>query len=87
MPWLNPTRANLSPDRLRRLSSSSRKAFSFGAASSVVVLLIWVYYSAQIFLIGAEFTWVFAHRFGSKKDEKRELNAPAPEPRRSAQPA
>ena len=59
----------------------------FGAASSVVVLLIWVYYSAQIFLIGAEFTWVFAHRFGSKKDEKRELNAPAPEPRRSAQPA
>jgi len=29
------------------------------------VLLIWVYYSAQIFLLGAEFTWVYAHTFGS----------------------
>jgi membrane protein len=27
-----------------------------------VVLLLWVYYSAQIFLLGAEFTWVFAQR-------------------------
>jgi hypothetical protein len=34
----------------------------FGAAGSMVVLLIWVYYSAQIFLLGAEFTWVYAHR-------------------------
>ena len=34
----------------------------FGAASSLVVLLLWVYYSAQIFLLGAEFTWVFAQR-------------------------
>ena len=38
---------------------------SFGAAGSLVVILIWVYYSAQIFLIGAEFTWVYAHTFGS----------------------
>jgi membrane protein len=38
---------------------------AFGAAGSVVVLLVWVYYSAQIFLVGAEFTWVFAHRHGS----------------------
>ena len=30
----------------------------FGAAGSVVVVLVWVYYSAQIFLFGAEFTWV-----------------------------
>ena len=34
----------------------------FGAAGSLVVLLVWVYYSAQIFLLGAEFTWVYAHR-------------------------
>ncbi|WP_332739323.1 YihY/virulence factor BrkB family protein [Hydrogenophaga sp.] len=34
----------------------------FGAASSLVVLLLWVYYSAQVFLLGAEFTWVFAQR-------------------------
>jgi membrane protein len=38
----------------------------FGAAGSVVVLLVWVYYSAQIFLLGAEFTWVYAHTLGSR---------------------
>ena len=38
----------------------------FGAAGSLVVVLLWVYYSAQIFLIGAEFTWVFANTFGSR---------------------
>lgn len=40
---------------------------SFGAAGSLVVILLWVYYSAQIFLLGAEFTWVYAHRFGSRR--------------------
>jgi len=42
-------------------------ASGFGAAASLVVLLVWVYYSAQIFLLGAEFTWVYAHTFGSLK--------------------
>ena len=41
-------------------------ASGFGAAGSLVVLLVWMYYSAQIFLLGAEFTWVYAHRFGSR---------------------
>ena len=41
----------------------------FGAAGSLVVLLLWVYYSAQIFLLGAEFTWVYAHRLGSLKGQ------------------
>ena len=45
-------------------------ASGFGAAASLVVLLLWVYYSAQIFLLGAEFTWVFSHRFGSLKNKK-----------------
>ena len=40
-------------------------ASPFGAAASLVVLLLWVYYSAQIFLLGAEFTWVYARRHGS----------------------
>jgi membrane protein len=40
---------------------------AFGAAGSLVVVLLWVYYSAQIFLIGAEFTWVYANTFGSRK--------------------
>lgn len=41
----------------------------FGAASSLVVLLLWVYYSAQVFLLGAEFTWVFAHRADRRAPE------------------
>jgi len=41
-------------------------ASGFGAAGSLVVLLVWVYYSAQIFLLGAEFTWVYAHVCGSR---------------------
>ena len=41
-------------------------ASSFGAAGSFVVVMLWVYFSAQIFLLGAEFTWVFAHLHGSK---------------------
>ena len=41
----------------------------FGAAASLVVVLLWVYYSAQIFLFGAEFTWVYSHAFGSRKEQ------------------
>ena len=37
----------------------------FGAAGSLVVLLVWIYYSAQIFLLGAEFTHVYALKLGS----------------------
>ena len=44
---------------------------AFGAAGSLAVLLLWVYYSAQIFLLGAEFTWVYAHKFGSLKHVER----------------
>ena len=44
---------------------------SFAAAGSLVVLLVWVYYSAQIFLLGAEFTWVYAHEFGSLSNPKK----------------
>jgi membrane protein len=43
---------------------------SFGAAGSLAVVLIWVYYSAQIFLLGAEFTWAYAYTHGSRKGEK-----------------
>jgi membrane protein len=50
-------------------------ASGFGAAGSLAVLLVWVYYSAQIFLLGAEFTWVYAHRFGSRRGEERPATA------------
>lgn len=39
---------------------------AFGAAGSLAVLLVWIYYSAQIVLLGAEFTRVYANRFGEK---------------------
>ncbi len=39
---------------------------AFGAAGSVVVILAWIYYSALIFTFGAEFTKVYANRYGSK---------------------
>lgn len=42
---------------------------SFGGAGSVVALVIWVYYSAQIVFLGAEFTHVYAHRHGSLSHE------------------
>ena len=38
----------------------------YGAAGSLVVILIWVYYSAQILFLGAEFTQVFAKRYGKE---------------------
>lgn len=45
-------------------------ASTFGAAASVAVLLIWVYYAAQIFLLGAEFTRVYAYTYGSLKGQR-----------------
>jgi len=50
-------------------------ASGFGAAGSLVIVLVWVYYSAQIFLLGAEFTWVYAHAFGSRRGEERPATA------------
>jgi membrane protein len=45
-----------------------RVAFSsaYGAAGSFLVLMLWVYYSAQIFLLGAEFTYSYAYERGSR---------------------
>lgn len=39
---------------------------AYGAAGSLVILLVWVYYSSQILLYGAEFTAVYANRYGSR---------------------
>jgi membrane protein len=51
---------------------SGAVASSFGAAGSLAVLLVWIYYSAQIFLFGAEFTRAWAGLEGSHQ------NAPVP---------
>src|SRR5207302_1516684 len=55
---------------------SSAVASSFGAAGALIVLLLWVYYSAQIFLLGAEFTKVYANQHGSKQDAPVSVDAP-----------
>ena len=73
---------------------------SFGAAGSLVIVMVWVYYSSQIFLVGAEFTWVYAHELGSRRgvqrpgalakaEESRPGEPPVPghEGRRAQQPA
>jgi membrane protein len=43
----------------------SALASSYGAAGALIVVLLWVYYSAQIFLLGAEFTKIYASRRGT----------------------
>lgn len=69
---------------LGRASYSS----TYGAAASIVVLIVWVYYSGQIFFLGAEFTRTFAERYGSDPAEKPEQivklasdNAPQTKPK------
>jgi membrane protein len=39
---------------------------TFGAAGSFIVIMVWVYYSAQLFFFGAQFTKIYANEFGSK---------------------
>jgi membrane protein len=43
----------------------------YGAPGSIVLILVWVYYSAQIFLLGAEFTQVYARKIGSRVEPKK----------------
>lgn len=49
----------------------SSMASIYGAAGSLAVFLLWVYYSAQIFLFGAELTAVYARRYGSRTKESK----------------
>jgi membrane protein len=43
----------------------------YGAAGSLVLVLLWIYYSAQILFLGAEFTEVYSRRYGSRPDRER----------------
>jgi membrane protein len=51
---------------------NSGVASSFGAAGSLVALLLWVYYSAQIFFMGAEFARQYALQLGSLRHHPRD---------------
>jgi len=58
---------------------------AYGAASSLVTLLLWIFYSTQILLFGAEFTKVYATSYGSRiepephavKVERKEVELPS----------
>jgi membrane protein len=58
----------------------------YGAAGSVVMLLLWIYYSAQILFIGAEFTEVYSRRLGSRSEPPEAPRSEPPEARRSEPP-
>ncbi len=60
-------------------------ASGFGAAGSLAVLLVWVYYSTQVFLMGAEFTWVYANTYGSRKGKDKLAEEPPAVPARAAE--
>jgi membrane protein len=58
----------------------SSVASSFGVFGSLALLMVWVYYSAQIFLYGAEFTWVYANQFGSRRTQQKPAAGAQPSP-------
>jgi membrane protein len=51
-------------------------ASAYGAAGSLVTVLVWVYYSAQLFFLGAEFTKIHTRRYGSHFAQKLQPGAP-----------
>jgi membrane protein len=63
---------------------SGTAASAYGAASSLITLLLWVYYSSQVLLFGAEFTQVYASEFGAPLEpseyavriERKEIEKP-----------
>lgn len=58
--------------------SYNRIGSIYGAAGSLVILLLWVYYSAQIFFLGAEFTHVYSRTYGAhRRNELVDLDAPS----------
>jgi membrane protein len=60
-------------------------ASSFGLFGSLALMMVWVYYSAQIFLFGAEFTWVYTNRYGSRSERaKAKAEMPVLKPARAA---
>jgi len=59
---------------------SSTFISSYGAAAGLIVLLLWIYYSAQIFLLGAEFTKAYAVRTGSKQGTPEAAALKPPDP-------
>jgi membrane protein len=62
----------------------SSMASAYGPAGSLVLILAWVYYSSLVLLLGAEFTEIYAHRYGSRATSA--AAPPLPQPRESTPP-
>ncbi len=59
---------------------------AYGAAGSLIVLLIWIYFSAQILFLGAEFSQVYARLFGSRQHEAENVLEEKPEQKPARKP-
>ncbi|MER8430090.1 YhjD/YihY/BrkB family envelope integrity protein [Mesorhizobium caraganae] len=62
---------------------TSAIASSYGAAGALLVVLLWVYYSSEIFLLGAEFTRAYSVRLGSRSDLQPIVEAETPSRQKS----
>jgi membrane protein len=58
--------------------AQSSVASAYGAASSLALLLLYTYYSAQVFFLGAEFTQVYGRTYGTRRSEHRLIEEPIP---------
>ena len=65
--------------------AQSAPASTYGAAGSLVILLLWVYYSAQILFLGAEFTQVYSRKYGSRALAANEKGRPMTDSERAKQ--
>ncbi len=73
----SPRFCSSSENSVSRSTLASRVSKStYGAAASIIVVLVWVYYSSQIILIGAEITHAFAKTQGSKKPSFKSVSPP-----------
>jgi membrane protein len=46
---------------------------SYGAIGGVMILMLWIYFTCQIFFLGCEFSYIYAHLFGSRRHQELEL--------------
>ena len=54
----------------RSIIELGNQFLSYGVFGSVIVLLLWIYVTCQLFFLGSEFTYVYAHLFGSRRQRK-----------------
>jgi membrane protein len=60
----------------------SGTASAFGAAGSLILIVLWIYYSSMVLLLGAEFTQVWAREHGRREAQPSPERAPAERPQR-----